>query len=103
METGLPTPMTARVYVNLPEGNSNNYGLWFLLLYLMGFINQLITGAAHIVPYNWGKNQTFYGNWSRRVVKFPGPRPATSMESMVRPMAFPLRGILGPIKPPELG
>jgi len=28
METNLSTPMTARVYVNFPEGNSNNYGLW---------------------------------------------------------------------------
>ena len=24
METSRPTPMTARVYVNLPEGNNNN-------------------------------------------------------------------------------
>ena len=29
--------------------NSNNYGLWYLELQLMGFINQLITGGPHIV------------------------------------------------------
>jgi hypothetical protein len=27
MKTNLPTPTTARVYVNLPEGNSNWLGL----------------------------------------------------------------------------
>ena len=29
--------------------NSNNYGLWYLQLYLLGFINQLITGGHHPV------------------------------------------------------
>jgi hypothetical protein len=28
METNLPTPMTARVYVNLPEGNGDIMEIW---------------------------------------------------------------------------
>ena len=31
--------------------NFNNYGLWYLQLKLMGFINQLITGGLHIVAF----------------------------------------------------
>ena len=30
METSLPTPMTARVYVKLPDGNHKDHKVWYL-------------------------------------------------------------------------
>jgi len=32
METSLPTPMTARVYVNLPEGNTWVMKPWLMMV-----------------------------------------------------------------------
>jgi hypothetical protein len=41
METSLPTPTTARVYVNLPEGNGNYYnGITKYNPTIMGLISE---------------------------------------------------------------
>ena len=49
METSLPTPMTARVYVNLPEGN---IGYWWLSWWLIYNIMVNNDGLLWDIIYN---------------------------------------------------
>ena len=49
METSLPTPMTARVYVNLPEGNYSQSPLPVIYIYLYG--HKLASHSTNGVTY----------------------------------------------------
>ena len=48
METSLPTPMTARVYVNLPEGT------WWLIPLSKWAITPVISGLTLLIPFITG-------------------------------------------------
>ena len=69
METHLPTPMTARVYVNLPECNPRNQTLWsesrlndsmgILCIYLFMLIYRYIVQKWIIIPVKL-ENMSYY-------------------------------------------
>ena len=57
METSLPTPMTARVYVNLPEGIFHEIPLYFHYQALLVILSPGNVNPGLITPkrlFNWG-------------------------------------------------
>ena len=52
METSLPTPTTARVYVNLPEGNWCSFVCFCLPFFSDGFV-WWIYGCRNTIVLNW--------------------------------------------------
>ena len=54
METSLPTPMTARVYVNLPEGIMGEYGTKTLQIEVLMGKSSMMDCPLPCYDYSWG-------------------------------------------------